>query len=525
MVPGRTYGSRDVARILWARKWWVLVPIVAASVLAVQWAMSLPDIYRSEALILVVPRDVTDVQHTVDAPVTERLSAIADQILSRSNLEPIIREFNLHPQASAPMEALVEVTRANVEVMTAGGETFRLAFSHTDPQLARDVTARLAALFTGGQFLDRVQIAESAFAFLDAETDRARHRLVEQEQRLDQFRRRFATQLPSQVNSNLQLLQNTQQELRVVRQSIDRDVERRRNIQRMISDVRSEGVVLHLSEGVVADRALASPAYRLAAAREELGLSRLRLTSEHPDILRLEQEILNLEDDVERERKQASALAADDGAASFSPPRSAAELSRANRERAFRAELVDLEQRIEESERETVELETLRDRYQARVEAVPRLQGELAQITRDYDTAERTYRDLLARKDEAGLAAELEQRQLGQEFALVDAPQIPVRAVAPNRRNIAITGTLFGLVLSLGLVVLLESLDSSLRTEEEVLAALQLPVLASVPVIITGDDVSLGRTRAIIRLLIMVMLTSLVVAAAFLWPPGSSLVN
>ena len=128
----------------------------------------------------------------------------------------------------------------------------------------------------------------------------------------------------------------------------------------------------------------------------------------------------------------------------------------------------------------------IRDR--ARIATVPTRETELVELTRDYETLRQVYTNLLAKSENARVAANLERRQIGEQFKLLDPARLPERPISPNRNQIDLLGALGGLVVGLGLVMLFEYRDSSFRTEADVLGAFRLPVLAMVPKMVGAVD-------------------------------------
>ena len=120
--------------------------------------------------------------------------------------------------------------------------------------------------------------------------------------------------------------------------------------------------------------------------------------------------------------------------------------------------------------------------YQQRVEAVPTRESEMAELTRDYTTLQAAYTSLLQKKEDSQIAANLERRQIGEQFKLLDPARLPERPFSPNRQQINNFGLIGGLALGIALVVLIEFRDSSFKTDEEIFDTLALPVLAIVPV-------------------------------------------
>jgi hypothetical protein len=131
--------------------------------------------------------------------------------------------------------------------------------------------------------------------------------------------------------------------------------------------------------------------------------------------------------------------------------------------------------------------------YQRRLEMTPKREQELALITRDYETTRDLFRSLLAKRGEADIAAELEQRQKGEHFRVIEPARLPERPAGPNRLRLLLVGLALALGAAGVAVVLAEQVDTSYRRAEEVRAA-GVPVLSSIPRIVTEAD-RLGALR------------------------------
>src|SRR5687768_11416668 len=119
MLPGRTYTPEDILRLLWQHKWLVLLPLVVGLTAATLVAGRVPQRYRSETLIMVVPQRISQalVPQTVHDTIEDRLMSISDQIQSRSRLERIITDFDLYRQQRAAgmiMEDVVQLMRSDI---------------------------------------------------------------------------------------------------------------------------------------------------------------------------------------------------------------------------------------------------------------------------------------------------------------------------------------------------------------------------------------------------------------------------
>src|SRR6185503_3320681 len=130
----------------WRRKWLMVIPAVLLAGIGAAIIWSLPNLYRSETLILVVPQRVPEsyVRSTVTTRIEDRLQAISQQILSRTKLEQIISDFNLYPKERADkqlMEDIVEKMRTrDIDVNIIKGDAFRVSYQANDPLVAMRVT-------------------------------------------------------------------------------------------------------------------------------------------------------------------------------------------------------------------------------------------------------------------------------------------------------------------------------------------------------------------------------------------------
>ena len=327
MLPGRNYSPLDYALMARRRVWFIAIPFVRVCFVTLLVSSRLPNEYQSETLIQIVPQQVPDayVQSTVTIRTEDRLNALRQQVLSRTELERLIGAFDLYrdERARLPMEDVVRAhadahRRRTVVSATRGGvqdaDAFYIRFTYYDPQIAARVTERLGSLFIDQNARDRGALAETTDDFLQTQLAEARKRLETQEQRLEQFREQHAGRLPSQLQFNMQAIQNTQLQLQSLLESLARDRDRKLMLERLHNDAQNAGAVAK-QPSVAAPvptstsapeepRANASSAQLLATARALLARMEVRLKPEHPDVIRTKRQIRNLEEQVAREARR-----------------------------------------------------------------------------------------------------------------------------------------------------------------------------------------------------------------------------
>lgn len=486
MIPGKTYTPELILQVAWRRKWWITIPSVVIAAAVVVWTQRLPDVYRSDALIMVVPQRVPEniVRSTVSQTVGERLQSISQQILSRTRLERIIEDLGLYAERrkTGIMEDIVEEMRNDIDVQLVKGDTFRVGFSSQDPRVAMRVAERVASLFIDESLRDREVLAEGTNQFLEAQLEEARRLLIDNEKKLEEYRRQHAGQLPGQLEANMQGLHNTEMQIQTLIDSMNRDKDRRLLLERALADAEAADSVT----APVMPLAGAGPktaAQELAEARAELQALELRLKPEHPDVARGRRRVAELQVRADQE------VLTQPISAESAPAMSAAAIRR-NRLEEMKAELANLDRLLIDKTQKEQALRTNLEIYQRRIEATPTRESELADLTRDYGTLQSAYQSLLAKKQDTQISANLERRQIGEQFRVLDAARLPTRPTSPNRPRLYGLGVAAGFGIGLALAGLLEYLDRTMRSESDVRAALNVMVLATVPLI---DLPSRGR--------------------------------
>lgn len=485
----RIYTPDEVIRVVKQRRWFVLIPFAIGVALAPFLARFAPEQYRSETLIMVVPQRVPDdyVKPTVTQSVADRLPAITDQILSRSRLERIIEEMNLYPEERKRMvmEDVVAQMRRDVGVQVEGrdADSFRVSFVSSDPETAQRVAERLASLYIEQNLTDRSAQAESTSQFLDSQLEQAKQRLMAQEKKLEEYRLRHAGELPSQMQSNLQVIQGATMQLSSLNDAINRAQERRLLIERQLAEVQATPVASSVPNS---NEVRLTPQQQLEFARARLAALLQRYTPNHPEVVSLERTIEELVAKIGEETPLSASA----------PPLSPAEAAQRKRIADLEAELAIIDRQLETHREEEKRLRARIAEYQAKVDAAPTRESELVELTRDYSTLQTAYANLLMKREQSMIAANLERRQIGEQFRILDPAARPQRPFNQAQRlGVMSSGALAGVVLGLLIIALLELRDTSFRRQEEVHQVLNLPVLALIPVIASERELENERRR------------------------------
>jgi len=182
---------------------------------------------------------------------------------------------------------------------------------------------------------------------------------------------------------------------------------------------------------------------------------------------------------------------------------------RQSRLKQWKDELELTKKRIAANQAEEKRLHSLAESYQAKVNNVPIREAEMVQLNRDYETLSAIYRDFLAKREASQASVDLERRQIGEQFNLLDQARVPEKPFSPDRTYINMFGVVGGLALGLALVALIEYRDGTFKTDHEVSSVLSLPVLAVVPLMRSAAETRAAFRR---RLLLNLGLGSTVMA-------------
>jgi len=510
----------DNVLAMWRRRKWLAL-CAFAGVFSVGAALTafLPNVYQAAATILVVGQQVPAdfVKTTVTGALDTRLQTISQQILSRARLEELINRFGLYAnlKRDLTLEALVERMRRDIEVKPTGidriGGTvaFTIRYQGRDPRTVALVTNTLASYYIDENIRVRERQATSTADFLRTQLDEVKKRLEVQERRVSEFRRRYLGELPTQMDANLQTLErlNTQFRLNGERQMRVRE-QRQEQARRLDSAALRAASTPSRARPAAAGAAAADPAEaRLEKLKDNLAELRSRFHDRYPDVVHLQREIAELEEQLAATKPRRSPAA---GSSTEPDPLAPAADPQVDQ---IEQALGQLNVELKALKEEEAHLRAAMVTYQTRVDNTPRRDLEFQELSRDYDSTRELYSSLMKRYEEAQLAESMEQRQKGEQFRVLD-PAIPSpQPGAPNRVRLLIVTLLFSLGLSVGAMLLAEYVDTSFHEVDDLRAFSNVPVLASIPRILTRTDlrrrwwrVRLGAAVALVGLVVIVSL-------------------
>jgi polysaccharide chain length determinant protein (PEP-CTERM system associated) len=465
--PGRSYNVNDYKEIFLRRKFYFVIPFVLIFTAAVLWAAVAPRKYQASTLVLVTPQRVPAdlVRPTVTAGILERLNSISQEIMSRTRLEQIIDELKLYQAELKSMkrEEVVEMMRKNikVEIPKRTSETagyFVINYTGEDPRIVTVVANKLASLFIEENLKLREQQAVGTTEFLTNELNATKEKLEAQGQTLADYKRRHMGSLPEQRDTNIKMLEQLQLQAQRIEETTRALEDRKLLILKQMAEIENPPPVALEKGGPAGPRAKGSAESQIDDLKKLLADLQSRYTDRHPDIVMTKKRIADLE-----RNKETMSVKSDP------------------RYRELQAALAATNYQSKRLHDEGDKIRAQVGQYRGRVENTTQREQEMAAMVQEYHNTRLLYDTLIKKSEEAQQAENLERRQKGEQFRVIDPARVPEKPVQPDIPKVLLIGLFAGLGCGLGGIFVREQLDRSFRDPEDAEVTLGLKVLANIP--------------------------------------------
>ena len=515
MVPQQGYVSisrrppdvEDYIDIVRRYRSWIIAPMFAGLVLSVVIAFFWPDTYISTAVMRITPQQIPErlVQSNISTLMAERLSAMQQEILSRSSLSELIQKPALdlykRDRQRKPMEDVIEEMRKSIRILildTPSAQTrnraasaFQISFAYSDRYKSQAVVRELVTKFTEQNITVQRTQASLTTSFLNDELKVASENMDRLDGDITQFKTENQGRLPEQLQSNLQTVNALQLQLASVNEAINRNGQEKLMLETQLQNLNNQSsfILANMEETVATQTVKNDRLMQLnkAILDQETGLaaSLESYKPEHPDIRSFKKrlEVLKRERDMlikEEEQQQTSTVPA----RKVINPQMAQALENIKSQNAMvKAQIQTKNLDIEDRVKQQSELNRSIQGYQARIEVSPANEQKYAALLRDFGLAKAKYEELSRKKEISETAQNLEERKAGENLEVLDPASLPEQPSEPNRLLLASVGTGLGLLAGICLAGMKEMKDTSLKNLKDVRAYTNLPVLCSVPLL------------------------------------------
>lgn len=512
-----------------------------ASLITVLVALLLPPTYQSMATILIEQQEIPQelVRSVITSFADQRVQIISQRVMTTQNLLPLIERYNLYPDVrqKEPREVLLKNMRDDIGMKMISADVidprsgrpqqatiaFSVSYQSRSPDLALKVANELASLYLNENLTSRTQTAQQTSAFFGEQSSREAAHIAELDKSITAFKKQHRDALPELRQLNIETKDRTELELRDAENHLAGLDSQRVLLEAQLAQI-SPNTLVYSDTG----QRVFGTEDRLKALKSQLASYKAKYAPDHPDVISMEREVEGLEKEVK----------SDDGTGDRLRQLSEAKAQLASAQKKYSADhpdVVRLQHTIDSLQKSVVaedaagtkkleashadnpvyiqvkgqldalavdresavkkrdELHAKLEDYEKRMAQSPEVEREYLAMARDLESAQLKYQEILSKQAEVQVSQNLEIERKGERFTMIEPPQPPEKPIRPNRILILAAGFILSIGLGIGMVAARESFDESVRGPSDLYLLLQVPALASIPVIVTDVDRQLRR--------------------------------
>jgi polysaccharide chain length determinant protein (PEP-CTERM system associated) len=485
--------------------------------------LRMPKVYKCTSLLSYERQQINPARmapERTNQRLRDTVSTLSDIVVSRNNLEDIIKQFDLYPEARQrlPIEDVIDMMRKHIKITPSPrGDTFTVSFEGGDQAKVMKVTNALAAKFIEENLRYREERATETSQYTQDELNLAKTVLDKKEQIMRDYKLKHYNEMPEQRESNLARLNSLHEQYQGTQDSIQ-DLERTKvMVQEQINlrkRLASLGGGATLPAGTAQPSGVErgqpeSPWQRLQRLRSHLEALQVKYTDKHPAVRRTKQLIAKLEADLEGQK---------------APSGSTRKVRRQVQDpeiAQLQIQQKEISMNIKNLKADQEKIRSEITKYEQWIAAAPIREAEWNTLTRDYDELRRHYDYLVAQNLQASSVEHLERKQKGSKFKIVDPAHFPDKPFKPDFMRIMLIAVAGGLGLGVGGVLAVDFIDTTFKDTDDLENYLDLPVISSIPYLERYDEITKLRIKKLIWGLSLLLYTVILLAVMFyFWRQG-----
>ena len=467
-------------KAIWRYRWHAMIFAWVAAIGGWGFVHTVPNRYEASARVYVDTQSVLRpllaglaVQPNVD----QIVNMMSRTLISRPNLEKVIRMADMDIKLKTPQdreEMIVQLTKG-LTIKSAGRENlYTIAYSDRNPQEAKRVVQSLLTIFVEGSLGDKRKDSDSARRFIDEQLKSYGEKLMAAETSVTEFKRKHLGLMPGEGRDYYTQIKLAQDALSQATLEL-REAENARDAIRKQLTGEAPPSLLIEPQGPGATE-LPNPEIdsRIQGLQKKLDDLRLNYTEQHPDIVAIMRTIAQLKEQksAEAEKRKAEAKP---GKPSPMPIQTQNPFSQ-----QLNLAIAEAEARMASMRARVAEYEKRYNELKSAVNAIPQIEAEYKQLTRDYEVTHGNYEKLLARRESAQISGEMEANASVMDFRVIDPPQVPTTPNAPNRPLLMSMVLIAAIAGGAGFAFLISQFKPTIHDERGLREITGLPVLGSV---------------------------------------------
>ncbi len=500
-------------RGIWRFRWWILGVAWVVSIIGWTVVAKMPDQYEASARVYVDTQSVLKPLLkglTIASSERQRLLLMTNTFLSRPNLEKLMRmtDLDLRARTAEEKEAIIDRLKESIRLeSTRDINLYTISFEDSDPNLAKLVVKSLLTIFVESSLGETRKDQDEANQFLQRQIKEYEQRLEEAEARRARFKQKNLAYLADSGSDYYEKLRENQAALAQAELELKIQRDRLTALKAQMDDAANEEGYEDL---VPADGGSTIYDERIAALESNLDELLMRYTDKHPDVVATKRTIEELKSRRDQELMDAMAEAGDGEASSASnnPIYQQLRLTYADAKAnvaAKQAVVAEYRKRVED--------------LKLAVDKVLKVENEEKRLNRDYLIIKKQHQTLLGRLESARMTREVDTSASSVRFRVIDPPRVPTQPSGPPRVLLSSAVLLLGLGAGILLAFFLSQLRPTFDDRRTLNEAVGLPVLGSVSMVWTREQIGKRKRRHYAFLLTLLLLISTygVVTTAFLF--------
>ena len=489
---------------VWRHRWLALAVAWVVAIAGWLWVWQLPESYVARARVYVDTNTVLRpllAGLAVQPDVDNRIGLLSRTLLSRPNLEKLMRMTDLDLQVTTARDKDQLIADLSKSIQLAGGRKDRSLYSISVRDPDRDTAKRIAqaliTVFIESSLSGKREDATGAQGFLDDQIKDYEARLIASETRKANFRQKHIKVLGGR-GGFYKNLNSAKSRLRTARLQLREEENRQIELQRQLDG--EEPLYLPNEQAVIpiSDDASILLDSQIAAVHDNLRDLTVKYTDRHPQVRQL-QELLNTlrgEKAAQQKEFRRQYLAAQ-GSQSDANNAQYAGLTSSPVYMGMRQMLAQTKGKIAALKVRVVDYEETVADLEDKVSTIPEVEGQLKQLDRDYGVLRGQHSALLQRRELARLGQDIEQKASDVTFRVIDPPYVPLQPSEPNKVLLNSIVLLVGIAAGVGVSLLVSLIFPVVFDARTLMALTGLPVLGSVSINVQSEQKRRERYAAL----------------------------
>jgi len=484
------------ARGTWRFRWWMLTIAWAVSVVGWSIVAKLPDQYMASARVYVdtssVLRPLLQGIAINTGDTEQKIFLMTRTLLSRPNLEKVMRMTDLDLQATTDVEKdqIIDDLKSKIAFSSARGENlYTISYEDDSPDLAKLIVKSLLTIFMESNLGEVRKDQDSAAQFLEQQKAEYERRMRELETELARFKQRNIGLLPEGSGGYYERIREGKQRIEAIKLDLSVLAERLETTRRQVEGEDEEPAFgLGWSPEIAVSANTGDIDRRIGAMEMRLDELLVKYTDRHPDVIQTRKAVADLKDERAAILAEARREAEADGGAGNTNNQNPIY-------QQMRISMASLEADVAAKKRLLSENESKLATLEGSIDQVLALEAERRDLLSDYEIVKKNHEVLETRLEASKLGRKADSTSDNVRFRVVDPPRAPAEPSGPNRVLFSSGVLLAGLAVGFAVAFLMSQLRPTFDERQLLSDSLGVPVLGSVNMVWTSDQIRARKVR------------------------------